>query len=447
MCIRDSESDASAARSAATEADQWATQAEISAANARALAADADAAAVRAEAADRAEDDAARQAALTSGDSPGGGGGEVSADDLAILLASCGQACVDEYKQAQADAGMTVLQWIKDNGVEILLDLVGYTDLKNCFMTGDVEACLWTLVNVGSLVLAVGKLPAVSKAIVKVGTGITKFLEAAAAGRRTLEKLKKVIAYGKDAAKGWCSFSADTEVLMEDGSRKQIGRIGAGDRVLAGDPVTGLRSGAGVEKVWVHQDTLVVLDVDGRQLTTTEDHPFWDVTQGLWVPAGELAAGDEVLASDGHAVKVGGLRWNTAHDGTAYNLTVEEVHTYFVFAGDTAVLVHNACRLSPLAAKDFGKKGVHIHASNGVEVALRPSGTSVVFRLIYTRDAAKFEVAAKEVEQALKSPTFRNKVLDQLRQALPGLANDPDQLVRNRSIEVHRLIKLLEKMG
>jgi hypothetical protein len=73
-----------------------------------------------------------------------------------------GQSCVDEYRQALADAGKTVLQWIKENGVEILLDVIGYTDLKNCFMTGDVEACLWTLVNAASLAIAVGKLPAVS---------------------------------------------------------------------------------------------------------------------------------------------------------------------------------------------------------------------------------------------------------------------------------------------
>jgi hypothetical protein len=60
-------------------------------------------------------------------------------------------------------------------------------------MTGDVEACLWTLVNVGSLVIAVGKLPAVSKAIVKVGSGITKFLEASATAKRTLDRLEEIV--------------------------------------------------------------------------------------------------------------------------------------------------------------------------------------------------------------------------------------------------------------
>jgi hypothetical protein len=29
----------------------------------------------------------------------------------------------------------TVMQWIKENGVEVLLDVIGYTDLKNCFTT------------------------------------------------------------------------------------------------------------------------------------------------------------------------------------------------------------------------------------------------------------------------------------------------------------------------
>jgi hypothetical protein len=146
-----------------------------------------------------------RAAALTGdGEAPGGGGIGLSAEEEQVLLAQCGQACVDEYRKALADAGKTVMQWIKENGVAVLLDVIDYTDLKNCFMTGDVEACLWTLVNVASLVVAVGKLPAVSKAIVKVGTGVTKFLEASAAGKRSLDRLRKVIERAKKAPTPSC---------------------------------------------------------------------------------------------------------------------------------------------------------------------------------------------------------------------------------------------------
>src|SRR5690606_32541401 len=45
---------------------------------------------------------------------------------------------------------------------------------------------------------------------------------------------------------------------------------------------------------------------------------------------------------DGTTVTVNGLLTTTTHTGTAYNLTVRDIHTYYVLAGDTPVLVHNA---------------------------------------------------------------------------------------------------------
>jgi hypothetical protein len=40
-------------------------------------------------------------------------------------------------------------------------------------------------------------------------------------------------------------------------------------------------------------------------------------------------------------VTVEGLDWTTIHTDDAYDLTVEEFHSFYVGAGDDAVLVHN----------------------------------------------------------------------------------------------------------
>lgn len=53
-----------------------------------------------------------------------------------------------------------------------------------------------------------------------------------------------------------------------------------------------------------------------------------------------------MLSATGRPVSVSDrLELESAVDGTAYNLTVDGVHTYFVLVGDEFVLVHNECEL------------------------------------------------------------------------------------------------------
>jgi hypothetical protein len=104
----------------------------------------------------------------------------------------------------------------------------------------------------------------------------------------------------------------------------------------------------------VHRDhDLVDLRVrqgeDGAQtLHTTYGHPFWDDTLHAWVPAGRLVPGHTLNTADDRHVVVVGV---AARPGAAemYNLTVTELHTYYVLAGGVPVLVHNddanLCRL------------------------------------------------------------------------------------------------------
>jgi RHS repeat-associated protein len=145
----------------------------------------------------------------------------------------------------------------------------------------------------------------------------------------------------KVGGKGGCrSFSADTEVLLADGTTKKFADLEAGDEVLATDPITGEQGAREIEKVWVHDDDLYALTIDGQRLVTTEDHPFWNETDKRWEDADELDPGDLVRIPDG-TVRVTGFDKADVRHARAYNLTVAGIHTYYVLAGHTPVLVHN----------------------------------------------------------------------------------------------------------
>ncbi|WP_159025290.1 RHS repeat-associated core domain-containing protein [Streptomyces pluripotens] len=226
-----------------------------------------------------------------------------------------------------------------------------------------------------------------------------------------------------------CSFSPDTKVVMGSGKAKPIGKIKVGDKVQAADPENGKHQGARtVQHVWINHDhdllDLTIRTKDGHTATlhTTANHPFWDDTTHTWVPAGALHHGDALNTPTNHHAYV-----ITTHvtPGAAnrWNLTVQQLHTYYVLAGQTPVLVHNTCSsnakilgenmeaagtvrppetaahhivasTSPKAAaarQQLAKFGIDINdADNGVflprgSASVNPSGASVHSR-IHTND-------------------------------------------------------------
>ncbi|MEV7770029.1 LamG-like jellyroll fold domain-containing protein [Kitasatospora sp. NPDC086791] len=74
-------------------------------------------------------------------------------------------------------------------------------------------------------------------------------------------------------------------------------------------------------------------------LTTTDNHPFYDVTRNAFVPAKELRPGDRLQTPTGTATVRGTRRYEAG--ATTYDLTVDGLHTYYVLAGTTPLLVHN----------------------------------------------------------------------------------------------------------
>jgi hypothetical protein len=142
-------------------------------------------------------------------------------------------------------------------------------------------------------------------------------------------------------------FLAGTDVLMADGSTKDIEDIKLGDEVLATDPATGKSGSRKVSRLIRTEgdkyfNELTIATDDGPQkLTATHEHPFWSPSEKRWVEAGQLQPNATLLTDDGTTVTVTNNRPFTKHART-YNLTVEDLHTYYVLAGSTPVLVHNS---------------------------------------------------------------------------------------------------------
>ncbi len=154
-----------------------------------------------------------------------------------------------------------------------------------------------------------------------------------------------------DGKPGTCatgSFSGSTPVLLADGTTKPISQVRVGDLVLATDPTSGTTGARVVVATLPHVDALLTLRTSAGEIVTTEDHEYWNVTESSWQESQDLDPGDQLLDSGGAIVLVQGLDWGSLRTAAAYDLTVDDLHSYHVGAGDKAVLVHNC---GPLEGK------------------------------------------------------------------------------------------------
>ncbi|WP_425566932.1 polymorphic toxin-type HINT domain-containing protein [Sphaerisporangium flaviroseum] len=146
------------------------------------------------------------------------------------------------------------------------------------------------------------------------------------------------------------SFVAGTKVKLANGTHKPIEKIKAGDKVLATNPATGkttakvvLAAYSGVNYLNLVQ---IIVDTDGKRgnatgiVLTTEHHLFWDAKDLTWVRADQLAPADGLRTPEGRALHV---ITTTPYQGhpTVHDLTVDDLHTFYVLVGDQDVLVHN----------------------------------------------------------------------------------------------------------
>ncbi|MFE5513015.1 polymorphic toxin-type HINT domain-containing protein [Streptomyces sp. NPDC056529] len=142
------------------------------------------------------------------------------------------------------------------------------------------------------------------------------------------------------------SFPAGTRVLMGNGTAVPIEDVRTGDAVQATDPLTGESGPRRVDAtIYTPEDrdfTDITLDaaVGGGSLTATGNHPFWSDKTRKWAEAASLNPGDKLRLPDGDTAPIAKVHhWKGLQP--AYNLTVNDLSTYYVLAGSTPVLVHN----------------------------------------------------------------------------------------------------------
>ena len=100
-----------------------------------------------------------------------------------------------------------------------------------------------------------------------------------------------------------------------------------------------------------------------------------------------------------------------------HNLTVDEVHTFYVVANGTAVLVHNQPPTIHNLGEDWIKKGAHVD-HKGVEIGIRGgAGTHINLKNLHPNkhSTAQVSEAMKSVREALKDPKWRARLAEQAR--------------------------------
>ncbi len=141
-------------------------------------------------------------------------------------------------------------------------------------------------------------------------------------------------------------FAAGTPILTPDGS-VPIEDLRVGDWVIAKpeDDPEAVPAPRRVVELIRNYVPLLHLEVGGRTIRTSAEHPFWVRGRG-WTQAHQLMAGDHLMSHDGQWLVLEGIEGNQ-EPAQVYNVQVEEYHTYFVggVGWGFSVWAHNArCR-------------------------------------------------------------------------------------------------------
>ncbi|WP_225802758.1 polymorphic toxin-type HINT domain-containing protein [Streptomyces sp. NK15101] len=241
------------------------------------------------------------------------------------------------------------------------------------------------------------------------------------------------------------SFVPGTMVLMADGSVKPIEEVEAGDQVLAGDPKDGSSHAETVtaEIKGEGRKQLVEINADAGdrpvQITATAGHPFWLPEAGEWVEAGELKSGQWLRTNTGGHVKVVEVKRWVSLKAKVYNLSVSNLHTYYVLAGVTPILVHNAsCKT--VAENDAGRFGdlspgkvgdgleAHHMPQDGLGFLARNEGGAIVMKQAdhaLTRTYKNLGRATKAAESGLPFRTVLARDIWDLRRIGQQQYGDP----------------------
>ncbi|MGW9458850.1 polymorphic toxin-type HINT domain-containing protein [Streptomyces globisporus] len=187
-----------------------------------------------------------------------------------------------------------------------------------------------------------------SKAVGRAKDGLAKAKDSLAAAKKKAAKaLKKGESGSCPVSPKNHSFLPGTQVLLADGTTKPIEEIELGDDVVVTDPDSGETTVRDVVATITTENdkhfvdlTVAVGSGTSESLVSTTTHPFWSVSEEDWVEAGDLRVGMTLRTSKGDTVTLEGVRSFDKRQRT-HDLTISGIHTCYVLAGATPVLVHN----------------------------------------------------------------------------------------------------------
>jgi len=131
-------------------------------------------------------------------------------------------------------------------------------------------------------------------------------------------------------------FLAGTEILMADGTYKNIEQVKEGEWVVSYDIENNLKTISKVAHSLVHEDVKGYVIIN-KELEVTSNHPMWIVNRQKWAQVHTIELRDILLDSNGQEIIVISLE-DINGVNTVYNLEIEGEHNNY-FAGD--ILVHN----------------------------------------------------------------------------------------------------------
>ncbi|MFI6645726.1 polymorphic toxin-type HINT domain-containing protein [Streptomyces sp. NPDC050504] len=287
----------------------------------------------------------------------------------------------DNRNRAEANLVQSKQQ-VKDTAkalIKIVKDLIGVDAALDCFSSGDLGSCGETLLNVagsfagglaGKILAKYGapwnwaKGARLAKRVVGLVDDLIGGVNAVRKNSKALSKAEEALATARAKAKSMVrkgdsadgpgcmtgqkhSFLPGTKVLMADGSTKPIEKVELRDRIIVTDPETGRTTVREVAGTITTEDDKHFVDLNlttgngtAEELTSTTTHPFWSVSEGAWIEAGDLKPGMTLRTAKADTVTVAAVHQYNKRQRT-HDLTISEIHTYYVLAGATPVLVHN----------------------------------------------------------------------------------------------------------
>ncbi|WP_234581611.1 polymorphic toxin-type HINT domain-containing protein [Micromonospora sp. MH99] len=247
----------------------------------------------------------------------------------------------EEIKRAKEVKKQNAISIIIQAGGELLLDFFGINDILDC-IHGDLMACAFTLAGmlpVGKALQFLRKAKPMAKTITKAGRALLKWTQETKWADDVLKAAESCLTKRH-------SFAPGTKVVLANGGYKAIEELREGDLVLATDPETGRTEAREVTRTHRNEDadlTDLTVKADGAEATvikTTQHHPFWSEDRKDWIDAADVQVGEALRALGGTAITVQAVR-SYAGLEAMHDLTVADIHTYYVVAGATPVLVHN----------------------------------------------------------------------------------------------------------